>query len=142
MLHLSNMNGTYQIKLDLISSLAALLCALHCVALPLFFSTLPLFGIEIIENLWLEFGTILISILVGGSAVYKGYSKFHKSMWIVSLFLFGMLFMVIGNFNHVHTSEYILKITGAVLLLICHIANWKKSHQKSCTLINHSNDTQ
>jgi hypothetical protein len=127
------MNTSYQVKLDLISSLAALVCAVHCVALPLFFSTLPLFGIEIIENKWLELGTILISLLIGGGAIYKGYNYFHKSKWIVALFLLGMVVMIIGNFLHAHATEYFLKISGAVLLVISHIANWKKSHQKNCT---------
>jgi hypothetical protein len=128
------MNTSYQVKADLISSLAALLCAVHCVALPLFFSTLPLFGIEIIENTWLELGTILISLMIGGSAIYKGYFHFHKSRWIAGLFLLGMALMVTGNFVALESTEYLFKIAGAVLLLISHIANWKKSHQKKCTL--------
>jgi drug/metabolite transporter (DMT)-like permease len=136
------MNASYQIKLDLISSLAALLCALHCVALPLFFSTLPLFGIEIIENLWIELATIFISLMVGGIAIYKGYTHHHKTIWIVWLFLLGIALMVTGNFMHLEETEYILKISGAVILLICHVANWKKSHRKNCSLINHNHDTQ
>lgn len=130
------METTYRIKNDLISAVAALACAIHCVALPLFFSTIPLFGIEIIENFWLELTTILISAGVGGFAIYKGF-LIHKNKWVVLLFLSGIGLMLVGNFFHKESAEYASKIVGALLLLICHLINLKKSHKKSCSNINH-----
>jgi hypothetical protein len=128
------MQSTYSIKNDLFSSAAAILCAVHCLLLPLFFTTLPLFGWEILENFWLELSTILISLFAGGYAIYKGYFHFHKSKWVAGLFCFGIILMIMGNFSGTELFEYILKIMGATALLVSHIANWKKSHKKSCTL--------
>lgn len=128
------MQSTYTLKNDLFSSAAAILCAVHCLILPIFFTTLPLFGVEIIENFWLELSAIVISIIAGGYAIFKGYFHYHKSKWIVIFFCLGIILLISGNFTATASSEYLLKIIGALALITSHIANWKKSHTKNCSL--------
>ncbi len=122
----------YKAKHDLLGSAAALLCAIHCLVLPVFFTTLPLLGMELIENVWLELLIIAVSLLAGGFAIYRGYRFYHHRKHIVVLFATGIACMVAGNFLHGALPEIILKSGGTLLLIISHIANWKKSHAASC----------
>lgn len=124
----------YKVKNDLLGSIAALTCAIHCLVLPVFFTTLPLLGIELIENGWLELLTIGISLLAGGFAIYRGYRYYHRSRVIIALFTAGMLSMIAGNLFHMNWPEKLLKSGGAILLIASQFANWKKSHAASCSM--------
>lgn len=119
--------ASYRGRLDLLSMGASLLCAIHCVALPVFFSTLPLMGIELMENIWLELLTIAISMLAGGWAIWRAYRHHHGIVWMPVSFVAGVLLMVAGNFVQVEWVEMLTKALGAVVLVAVHIINWKKS---------------
>jgi cation transport ATPase len=121
-------------KISIISSIA---CAIHCVALPLFFTTLPLFGIEIMENKWLELVTIFTSLLIGGWAVVNGYLKFHKNKNVVLLFVVGIIVMLVSNFVEIVWIEIISKCIAASCLITAHTLNWKKC--KHCSVCNNIN---
>lgn len=113
---------------DWLSMGASFLCAIHCVFLPVFFSTLPLWGVEIIENFWLEIATISITAIIGSWAIWRGYRNYHRSKSILVLFGLGFVLMLIANLHSFHSLEQILKLGGAVFITIAHIKNWKKSH--------------
>ena len=120
----------YKSRFDAISSLVAFLCLLHCVLLPLFLTTLPLWGFELLENPLIEAGTVLLSLLVGGYAIRRSFTKCHRNAWVVGAFLLGMSFMVAGNFIS-PASEASAKLAGACLVIIAHIQNWRLSRR--CT---------
>ena len=49
-----------KVNWDALGITASVACAIHCALLPLFFSTLPLFGINIIHNTAFEAGMVLL----------------------------------------------------------------------------------
>ena len=74
--------SNYKSKWDSISISASLLCAIHCVVLPLFFTTLPLFNFDIIENIWIESFTILVSAFLVAGPFSMGIENIIKiSSW-------------------------------------------------------------
>jgi len=109
---------------DKLSIGASVACAIHCVFLPLVFSTLPLFGVEIIENIWVEILAISTSLFIGGWAIYKGYKNHHKNLKIVLVYLIGILCILIGTFVQNESIEIIFKLIGAIFLVTAHIKNW------------------
>jgi len=113
--------------LDKISIGASAACAVHCVLLPLVFTTLPFLGIELMENIFLELATTGISLLIGGWAIWKGYKKHHRNKLILMLFIMGIVLLVTGNLFHAESIEMSLKFSGATLLITAHIYNWQKS---------------
>jgi len=121
-------NGVF----DRLSIVASIACAIHCVLLPLIFTTLPFFGIELIENIFLELATVVISVLIGGLAIWKGYKKYHRNKLIPILFIAGIALLVIANHVHVDNIEIGLKFSGAAILVITHIYNIRKCN--NCTL--------
>lgn len=113
-----------------ISIAASCACALHCVLLPLVFTTLPLFGIEVIENSFLELSIISISLAVGGWAVWKGYKKHHRKV-VPVLFSNGITLMIIGKLVALKNIEVFIILLGAVVLVAAHIYNWRKCNQRT-----------
>ncbi|HNE92671.1 MAG TPA: MerC domain-containing protein, partial [Chitinophagaceae bacterium] len=48
----------FKINWDALGISTSIACAIHCAVLPLVVTSLPLFGINIIHNLWFEFSMI------------------------------------------------------------------------------------
>ncbi len=120
--------------LDKLSIAASLLCAIHCVLLPLVFTTLPFLGIELMKNIFLELVTVAISLMIGGWAIWKGYKNHHRNLLILILFIVGITLMVTGNFVNEKGNEMFLKFSGAALLVTAHVYNWQKC--KHCEVAN------
>ena len=66
-----------QINWNALGVSAGLACAIHCALLPLFISSLPLFGINLLDNIYFEAGMILVALLIGGFTLWHGYKKHH-----------------------------------------------------------------
>lgn len=115
----------YQVKWDAIGIGASLACAVHCVLLPVIFTTLSLFGVEILENVFLEVLTVLVTISAGGWAIWKGYMRLHRQRAVLVCFVIGLLLMISGNFVDPAPVEMGFKITGAILIITAHIRNWR-----------------
>jgi drug/metabolite transporter (DMT)-like permease len=121
----------YRSIFDKISALASIACAVHCVVLPVFFSSLPFLGIEILENFFIELLTVAISLVIGGWAIFSGYLKHHSNKNIVLLFLAGVIILLISNFITNEGLEITAKIVGAIVLIVAHVKNWKQC--KTCS---------
>jgi drug/metabolite transporter superfamily protein YnfA len=128
------MRTKYQIKWDAISIGASLACAIHCVLLPVIFTTVTLFGIEILENPYLEVLTLLVSMSVGGWAIWRGYRKLHHQKNLIICFLAGLILMIAGNFLTYTPAEMGLKIIGAIFIITAHVKNWRAC--KHCEVCN------
>jgi len=106
---------------------AALACAIHCALLPLFISTLPLFGINLLSNIYFEAGMILIAVIIGGTTLFHGYKKHHHRLLPLILFLSGMSLLILNHF----TEDYkiLLLIPSSALIVAAYYLNWKFCRQ-------------
>ena len=116
---------------DAIGISASLACAIHCALLPLFFSSLPLLGINILHNYQFEFGMILVSFAIGAYSLYHGYKKHHHSFKPIILFSIGIAIM----FSRMvfREIELYLLIPAAILIIYAHVNN----HMR-CRVHNHA----
>ena len=85
----------FRINWDALGISASIACAIHCALLPLFLSSLPLFGINIIHNLTFEIGMILLAFAIGSYSMYHGYKKHHHSIQPWLLFVAGIVLLAI-----------------------------------------------
>jgi len=76
----------------------SILCAIHCGLLPLVIPILPLFGVNIVHNLFFEWGMILLAFIVGIYSLVHGYIKHHHSLKAIYIFMIGFLFLVLKQF--------------------------------------------
>lgn len=123
------MNTDYRSRWDAIGIAASFACAIHCVLLPLIFTTLTLFGIEFLENVYLEIVTILVSMTAGSWALIKGYRK-HTNKTLIILFATGLVCMITGNLLPAQSAEIICKLAGSLLIIIAHLKNVRQCRHK------------
>ena len=116
---------------DALGISASLACAIHCALLPLFMTSLPLFGMNIINNSTFEGFMILLALAIGGYSLYHGYKKHHHSFLPLVLFLAGMSFLVLKTV--LHEYELWLLIPAVLLIVAGHVHNYR-----FCRVHNHA----
>jgi hypothetical protein len=83
-----------KINWDALGVGASVACAIHCAVLPLVYTSLPLFGVNIIHNRAFEWMMIVLALIVGINALWHGFLKHHHSKWPVVLLLIGFAFLI------------------------------------------------
>ena len=121
-----------KINLDKVGIGASLLCAVHCALLPVLFTTLPLLGVELLENKHVELGFILTSLIIGSFALYNGYKKHHQKIIPLFVFVAGITLLFVANFLLEEKEETIVKMAGATTIIIAHVLNWQSC--RSCKI--------
>ena len=110
---------------------ASLACAIHCAVLPLILSSLPLFGVNIIHNIFFEVGMIMLAMLIGSASLYHGYKKHHHSLLPLGLFTVGIGFLVAKQF--IPSLEYWFLLPGVTGIITAHLLNYR-----DCRVHNHA----
>lgn len=82
-----------KINWDALGITTSVACAVHCAVLPLMLTSLPVFGIDIIDNISFEYFMISMAFLIGCYALYHGYRKHHHNLLPVITFSTGILLL-------------------------------------------------
>ncbi len=120
-----------KINWDALGVGASLACAIHCALLPLLFSSLPLFGMNIIDNEGFEAGMIVLAFAIGAYALLHGYRKHHHTALPLLLFLGGFIFLVLKQF-FIHYATWLL-LPAVALIVTAHLLNYR-----FCRVHNHA----
>ena len=121
----------FRINWDALGIGASLACAIHCALLPLFLSSLPLFGVNIIHNIGFEVGMIVIAFCIGSYSLYHGFKKHHHSFTPLLLFIIGFIFLVVKQF-FIHVETWLL-IPAVFFIITAHLINYR-----SCRVHDHA----
>jgi len=126
-----------RINYDALGIAASVACAIHCAILPLLLSSLPLFGINIINNPSFEFLMIGLAFLIGVYSLWHGYRKHHHKFYPVLMFATGMALMLLKQFYH---KQFLIFLIPAVaLIVLAHVFNFTETRKtnrcdlKGCT---------
>ncbi len=122
----------FKINWDALGIVTSLACAIHCAILPLFLTSLPIFGMEIIENRWFEFTMIGLAFVVGIYSLWHGFKKHHHSFVPMTVFTAGFFFLVLRMFVP-HSYEIPLLVVAVIGIVLAHLMNYK-----SCRVHNHA----
>ena len=120
-----------RINWDMLGIGASVACAIHCAVLPLFLSTLPLFGVNIIHNIAFEAGMVLLALFIGAYSFYHGFRKHHHSIWPFLIFLAGLFLLVLKLF-FIHYETWLL-VPAVALIVSAHFLNYRL-----CRVHNHA----
>jgi predicted membrane protein len=112
-----------KISADMIGIGTSVACAIHCAVLPVFLSSLPVFGVNIIHNFWFELLMILLAFVVGVFSLRHGFVRHHRSPVPFLLFIAGMLFLFAKQF--LHDYELILLFFAVILIIFAHFFNFR-----------------
>jgi uncharacterized membrane protein YoaK (UPF0700 family) len=121
----------FKINWDAFGIAASVACAIHCAVLPLILSSLPLLGVNIIENQGFEFIMIALAFVVGVYSLYHGRKKHHHSYYPMLLFAAGIGLLFIKSMLHSHSL--MLLLPAVALVVIAHYLNYKL-----CRVHNHA----
>jgi hypothetical protein len=111
-----------KLNLDAIGVSVSLLCAIHCAVLPLFFASLPLFGLEILHNKLFEYSMIACAGVIGSYALYHGRKSHHRKILPLIIFLCGLCLLVLKEVFI--GEELVLLIPAATMIITAHILNY------------------
>ena len=117
-------------RLDQLGITASIACAIHCAALPLVVTYLPLIGLEFLANVWVEIIMIVLSLCIGAWSLSGSYKRHHNVVPILIL-VSGFALIAMGHFL-LHELESFLIPLGGCTIAVAHYLNWRLS--KSCTL--------
>ena len=117
-----------KINWDALGITTSVACAIHCALLPLFLTSLPLFGINIVENMTFEYGMIALAFAVGSYALSHGYRKHHHKKLPLLLFALGIAFLLAKQYWH-HLQYYFLP-PAVIFIVLARYLNHKLA--KTC----------
>jgi len=125
-----------KINWDGLGIATSLACAIHCIALPLLLTSLPLFGVNIIHNIYFEWGMILLAFVVGVFALFHGYKTHHKNVVPLLLFTAGFLLLITKQFFL--TVEGYFVVPAVILIISAHYYNYRLCTKRKCSSPHHA----
>jgi uncharacterized membrane protein YoaK (UPF0700 family) len=129
-------NFIKRVNLDLMGMATSVACAIHCAFLPLVISSLPVLGINIINNSPFEWMMIGIAFIVGCLALAHGYQRRHKNIKPVLLFTAGIIFLILKQVFYKH--EFLFLVPAISLILYAHFLNFRYgTHPRACNIRVH-----
>lgn len=126
-----------KVNWDVLGISASVACAIHCAVLPLVLTSLPIFGVEIIDNAGFEIIMIFIAAAVGFYSLYHGYRKHHHQFAPLVVFFLGVLFLCAKQIWH--EQQLWLLVPAVFFIVTAHYINYincKKAnhcHAEDCT---------
>jgi len=83
-------------RLDKVGATASLLCAVHCAAMPLLLTLLPLVGLSFFASQWMEWLLVVFSAALGTASLCLGYRE-HKSRRAFAVLSGGLALLALGR---------------------------------------------
>lgn len=120
-----------KINWDALGITASLACAIHCALLPLFLSSLPLFGVNIIDNVSFEVFMILLALGIGTYSLYHGWKKHHHN-WLPFLIFFAGIALLFAK-QVWHNYQFWFLVPAVILIVSAHFINYR-----FCRVHNHA----
>lgn len=112
-----------KINWDALGIFTSIACAIHCALLPLLLTSLPVFGINIINNLSFELFMIFLAFAIGTFSLYHGWKKHHHSLTPFLIFSVGILFLFAKQIWHEY--QYWLLTPAVILIVSAHLYNYR-----------------
>jgi len=116
-------SSTKHERLDHLGIVASVACAIHCAALPLIITILPLVGLEVLANVWVEISMICLSLVVGIYSLSTSYPR-HKKIQPILILTAGFILIAAGHFL-LENLEAIIVPLGGFTIAAAHLINWK-----------------
>jgi hypothetical protein len=118
-------SNKHKSKLDNVGMTASILCAIHCAAVPLLITSLPLFGLGFLANPWLEWSMIIFALFIGIYAIGLSYFRTHHKQLPMILLISGFLIIISGHLFITGWHEALIVPLGGLLIATAHFFNFR-----------------
>ncbi|HEY0245319.1 MAG TPA: MerC domain-containing protein [Mucilaginibacter sp.] len=112
-------------KLDRIGMTASTICAIHCAAVPLLITSLPLMGLSFLANPLLEWSMIGLAFVIGVSSISISYFSKHHRPLPLCLLIIGFVIILFGHAFIHNWLEMIIVPAGGLCIAYAHFINYK-----------------
>ena len=126
---------SFKINWDAMGVATSVACAIHCAVLPVIMSSLPVFGVNIIDNSFFEWSMIGLAFVVGSYSLFHGFIKHHHSLTPVLIFSAGFSFLVLKQFFHSDANWFLLFAVS--FIISAHYYNYRLCHRSKCASPHH-----
>jgi uncharacterized membrane protein len=113
----------FKINYDALGIAASVACAIHCALLPLVMTSLPILGINIINNYWFEFLMILLALAVGIYSLMHGFKKHHHQKLPILIFSVGISLLFLKQIFHAQQLWFL--VPAMLLIITAHYVNYR-----------------
>ncbi len=120
---------------DALGIATSLACAIHCIVLPIILTSLPLFGVNIIHNIYFEWGMIILAFAIGVYALLHGYKNHHQNKLPVWLFVVGFLILITKQF-FLPIEVYFI-VPAVIFIISAHYINYTLCRKSKCVSTSH-----
>ncbi len=120
------MSSIFKINLDFAGFAASIICALHCIAIPIFLSLGMVNGSQFFHNHNFDIFIIAIGIVIASMSLLGDY-KIHRSKLPLSMILFGFTVLILGLKLGHDIQHVLMSVIGSGFVASAHYINWKKS---------------
>jgi hypothetical protein len=113
----------FHINWDKFGIAASVACAIHCAVLPLFLTSLPVFGINLLQSKAFEYFMIGLAAFVGIFSLTHGFRWHHHRLVPISIFVGGIGLLVVRELMGTHP---LWATIGAVsMIVLAHYLNYR-----------------
>ena len=123
-----------KINYDALGIAASVACAIHCALLPLVLTSLPVLGINIINNTWFEVFMILLAAAIGSYSLTYGYRKHHHSKKALFIFALGILMLILKQIFHPYQLWFL--VPAMLLIVSAHYINYRQCRNESVNCVH------
>jgi hypothetical protein len=120
----------FKINYDALGIAASVACAIHCAVLPLVMSSLPILGINIINNFWFEIFMILLAMGIGLHSLTHGFKKHHHRLLPIIVFIIGISLLLVKQVFHQYQIWFL--VPAVILIVSAHFINYRQ-----CRIADH-----
>jgi hypothetical protein len=113
----------YKTNWDALGITTSVACAIHCAVLPLVLASLPVLGVNIIDNARFEYGMIGLAFAIGSRALWHGFRKHHHAYRPWLLFFGGILLLLAKQIWHQYEFQILPFAVG--LIIGAHVLNYR-----------------
>jgi hypothetical protein len=113
----------FKINYDALGIAASVACAIHCALLPLVLTSLPILGVNIINNIWFELMMILIALFIGIYSLRHGFKKHHHNKLPIIIFSSGMALLILKQILHAQQMWFL--VPAVILIVTAHYLNYR-----------------
>ncbi|MGQ9897044.1 MAG: MerC domain-containing protein [Acidobacteriota bacterium] len=117
-------------RLNWVGATASLICAVHCLAMPLLIGILPILGLSLLSSPWLEWSLIGFTGAIGLLTLFPSYHWKHRRSQPLVLFLlgFGLILGTKFLFDEGSSLETPGMVTGALFVAVANLINHRLVH--------------
>lgn len=126
----------FRINWEALGIAASVACAIHCAVVPLFITSLPLFGVNIIHNVFVEVLLLGAAFVIGFSTLWHGYKKHHHHWGTLVPFSVAMALFTANQLVKFPYSSFVFVVPAVVLIITAHMLN-----HRFCRKANHCHTT-